>query len=129
MIRLFKVSAVLIVLLSASILSAQSVRIPKGSIVQLSWIAPADTDVVSYIAGWTNIDTGDTTFLNIRDWTEGDSTNSFIYKHSLPIGNGVVRMKAVDRSGNESRWSDSFALYEVYDPRPLPPMYIRIKVF
>jgi hypothetical protein len=123
----------LFVALLCAPLLAQSVEITKGSYIELSWIAPADTDVVQFNAYW--IHDSDTVLTRIypEHWQVTTSprdlkaTIPFI-DVVLPLGAGHVRMTAIDRSGNMSRFSESRADYIVVDARPNPPMLVRIKV-
>lgn len=112
-------------------LAQEVVRIPIDSIVQLSWIAPPDTDVVAYDAIFVRASSIDTTWLKISTWNSINDSSQFVhYQIKLPLGAGHARLRAIDRARLMSSFNVIPVFYEVFSQElpPVPPSMIRIKV-
>jgi hypothetical protein len=124
---------ILLTLLLASFALAQAptdttVIIPKGSKVWLHWIAPPDTDVVTYRIYATHAAGVDS--LTLTTWYQeyGNSLRaSAVYNLPLPIGEGYFDMIAIDRTNLRSVRSNK-ARYKIIEIAPGAPLIVQLQI-
>jgi hypothetical protein len=96
-----------------------------GDFVRISWIAPADTDVVQYNAYFINQSTEHTTtVVEMNEWTTDTEASKVNYTLALVAGNYELMLTAVDRAGNESLPSDTFSFIISSDLPPGRPLSV-----
>lgn len=120
---------VLLVILVTMVLLAEAIgQIPTfrtGDFVRISWIAPADTDVVKYNAYFINqSESHTTTVVEIKDWTSETSASKSNYTLALVAGEYELLLTAVDRAGNESLPSDAYSFTVFNDLPPGRPLSV-----
>jgi len=103
--------------------------LPLNSVVTAQWIAPPDTDVVSYRMYLTGQTTVYTNITFVDNWYTSNSDPgecTYIMPLSVPLGLGYAELTAVDRSGNESARSNR-VYFRIIDPAPQAPRLFQFK--
>ncbi|HOT98888.1 MAG TPA: fibronectin type III domain-containing protein [bacterium] len=104
---------------------SQSPTFKTGDFVRISWVAPADTDVVKYNAYFINqSNEHTTTVVEMTEWTTDTEASKANYTLALVAGNYELLLTAVDRAGNESLPSDAFTFAVINDLPPGRPLSV-----
>jgi len=120
---LMLIALILLVSLSGAI--GQIPTFNTGEFVRISWIAPADTDVVQYNAYFINQSTEHTTtVVEMDEWTTDTAASKANYTLALVAGEYELLLTAVDRAGNESVPSEAFRFTVTSDLPPGRPLSV-----